>query len=108
MARQRKPGGTADRGYDGAHQAERKRWESLVASGQVQCHARICKKVLKGGSRWLKPTDEWHLGHTPDRRGWTGPEHAECNLSEAGIRGNRGRPKARPPAAQPWKTTQHW
>src|ERR1700722_10763209 len=72
-----KASGTA-RGYGYPHARLRAWWKPQVEAGLVQCHAVVC---LEPG-RWIKPGSEWHLGHTPDRTAWTGPEHAKCNLSE--------------------------
>ena len=69
---------TTQRGYGAAHQRERKRWESQVRSGLVDC--------VRCGQR-IESGDQWDLGHTPDRTAWTGPEHATCNRSEGGTRG---------------------
>jgi hypothetical protein len=42
----------------------------LVLAGRVRC-ARC--------GDWIVPGQEWDLGHTDDRRGYTGPEHEACN-----------------------------
>jgi hypothetical protein len=60
----------ARRGYGRAHQAERRRWETAVAEGLVDC-ARCGRPILPG--------EAWDLGHADDRASWTGPEHARCN-----------------------------
>jgi hypothetical protein len=78
---------TAARGYGGEHQALRAWWKPHVDSGTVQCHAAVCLMP----DRWITPGARWHLGHLPDRSGWTGPEHAKCNLSGGASRGNRQR-----------------
>jgi hypothetical protein len=75
------------RGYTTAHQKLRARWKPVVEGGMAQCHAAVCLE----GDRWIRPGTPWHLGHTPDRTAWTGPEHARCNESEGAIRGNRAR-----------------
>lgn len=45
----------------------------------------------------IPPDGEWHLDHTPDRRGYRGVAHAKCNTSEGARRGNarRGRRRSR-------------
>lgn len=80
-------GNTTDRGYGSRHQKLREQWEPYVEAGTVNCHAIVCLMP----DRWIRPGSEWHLGHTRDRTGWTGPEHAKCNLSEGGKRGGKKR-----------------
>ena len=71
--------GTAHRrGYGHTHRQLRTRWEPLVQSGKVSC-AKCGQLIL--------PTEPWDLGHTRNRDGYTGPEHARCNRREAGKRG---------------------
>ena len=79
------------RGYHYRHQKIRTGWAPLVNAGQVRCHAVLCLEERDGRSRWIVPGTPWHLGHTPDRTAWTGPEHARCNLSDGAVRGNRMR-----------------
>lgn len=76
-------GSTHARGYGKAHEAQRKAWAPKVARGEAECHAVICLEV----SRAISPAGEWHMGHTPDRSRWTGPEHPRCNTSEGATRG---------------------
>jgi hypothetical protein len=92
-------GTTAQRGYGREHARRRARWKPLVDAGQVMCHAVICLK----STRQIWPGTPWHLGHTPDRTAWTGPEHEQCNESEAAIRGNRARGRTRA-----WQTSRRW
>lgn len=70
----RRRGSTTARGYGGAHRALRKRLAPLVASGQVRC-ARCGELILPG--------TPWDLGHTGDRTGYHGAEHAACNRGAA-------------------------
>lgn len=79
-ARQRdKARGTAtQRGYGTKHTNERAKWARIIARTSVPC-AR-CHSPIPAGS----PSAAWQLGHTDDRRTWTGPEHTLCNLSAAG------------------------
>jgi hypothetical protein len=69
---ERNRGTRQQRGYDAAHDRERRRWTPIVARGHVQC-AR-CHKLIQ-------PGDTWDLDHTEDRRGYLGPSHAACNRS---------------------------
>lgn len=66
---------TADRGYGPLHRALRRRWEPQVRVGAVDC-ARCGRRIAPG--------DAWDLGHSDDRRSYTGPEHASCNRSARG------------------------
>jgi hypothetical protein len=78
----------AARGYGEAHKAMRKRYTALVASGLAVC-ARCGKPVA--------PRAPLDLGHTPDRTGWTGPEHPKCNRV-AGVEKRRSRHEPVSPA----------
>ncbi|GAA1992831.1 hypothetical protein GCM10009718_33170 [Isoptericola halotolerans] len=70
----------AARGYGAAHRRERARWQRTVDQGLASC-ARCHGPILPG--------EQWDLGHTDDRTGWTGPEHPSCNRSAGGRNGNR-------------------
>jgi hypothetical protein len=97
--RYRRRGTTTQRGYGRPHQKQRAQWKPLVDAGMVQCHAAICLEP----SRWITPGTPWHMGHTPDRTGWTGPEHQRCGAADGARRGNRNRPR------QPgWLTSRRW
>ena len=89
MARWR--GSTTQRGYGSAHQKLKNWWRPQVDAGMVSCHATICLMP----SRWIAPGTPWHLGHTADRTGWTGPEHQRCGAADGARRGNQRR-AARP------------
>lgn len=69
---------TTSRGYGSTHQKLRKQWTPVVNAGGTRC-AR-CGQLIEPGS-------EWDLGHTDDRRTWTGPEHSTCNRSAGGRNG---------------------
>jgi hypothetical protein len=89
---------TAARGYGGEHQRLRAQWKPTVDAGQAWCHAAICLQP----ARWIQPGTPWHLGHTPDRTAWTGPEHALCNDADGGRRSRmHGR-------TRPWQTSRQW
>lgn len=63
------------RGYDRAHDAERRRWQAELAIRPIQC-ARCGQPI--------NPGEPFDLGHTDDRTGWTGPEHPRCNRAAGG------------------------
>lgn len=75
-------GSRQERGYDARHEAERAKWKPVVEAGQAICAK--CRKPIAADA-------DWHMGHSDDRRFWTGPEHAFCNLSAAGRASHRGR-----------------
>lgn len=80
QVRERARGTATQRGYGSRHQLERRRWLPEVANGLVAC-AR-CGRPIRTGQAW-------DLGHTDDRRAWTGPEHAACNRAAAARKRNR-------------------
>jgi hypothetical protein len=86
-------GTTPERGYGYDHQKLRNRWKPKVETGQVRCHAMVCLEVRDGRSRLIAPGAPWHLGHTPDRTGWTGPEHERCGAADGARRGNQAQPR---------------
>lgn len=73
-------GSRQDRGYDAEHDRLRAEWARRGVVGRT-CPR--CGLPILAGQRW-------DLGHTDDRKGWTGPEHALCNRS-AGGRAAHGR-----------------
>jgi hypothetical protein len=89
---------TAERGYGGAHEALRKRWEPKVAAGKAYCHEPVCIKA----DRWIEPGSEWDLAHQDDRRYYRGPAHRECNAEEARRR------RAGPAGPVPFRRSQQW
>lgn len=64
------------RGYDAAHDRERRRWAALVSTGTIPC-AR-CGLTLQAG----QPFELDHADH--DRTRHLGPSHPTCNASAAG------------------------
>lgn len=68
------------RGYTSQHDRLRERWRPKVEACTVHCHATVCIE----SARLILPGQSWDLGHTEDRTGWTGPEHASCNRSAGG------------------------
>jgi len=81
IERAHRRGSTTARGYGGAHRALRKRLAPLVASGQMRC-ARCGGLILPG--------TPWDLGHTGDRTGYHGAEHAACNRRASRMGGRIG------------------
>lgn len=73
----RRRGSRQARGYDAEHDRLRREWALKVATGTIRCASPECRRVIAPGERW-------DLGHTPDRRGYRGPEHERCNRSEGG------------------------
>jgi hypothetical protein len=97
-------GKTAARGYGRPHQKLRAKWKPAVDAGQEFCRNPIC--LMPYGprvGRWIPPGTPWHLGHTPDRTAWTGPEHEQCNIADA----NRRRAH-RPRTSPGWFTSRRW
>jgi hypothetical protein len=88
---------TAERGYGGPHQLERRRVAKLVAAGLA-----ICPRC----GQLVRPGDEWDLDHRDDRQGYLGASHRACNRATRAIaakRRKRGGRKRGPPAV----TIQH-
>lgn len=104
--RRNEPGATVARGYGADHKRTRRYWEPIVAAGNAYCCEDRC---INPGGRWIAPGEPWHLAHEIDRKGYKGPAHKACNLSEAGTRGNKMRAKPetvdRP---REWRPTQDW
>jgi hypothetical protein len=71
--------GTTARGYGSSHQREREKWRPKVDAGLVNC-ARCGQPI--------EPGRPWDLGHSDDRKTWTGPEHpSSCNRKAGGRNG---------------------
>lgn len=81
-SREQQRGTRQQRGYDASHDRERARIAPAVERGEVPC-AR-CGVTIR-------PGEQWDLGHTDDRTGWTGAEHASCNRSDGGRKGAQAR-----------------
>lgn len=84
------------------HRHLRARIKRIVDGGQTRCcfgadcyWAEEVDGKLVGGV--VHPDEDWHLDHTPDRRGYRGVAHAKCNTSDGARRGNamRGRRRSR-------------
>lgn len=73
---ERARGTRQQRGYDANHDALRKQWAPLVATGNVKCWR--CKTYI--------PTEAaWDLGHVDeDRSRYRGPECVPCSRATAG------------------------
>jgi hypothetical protein len=101
--RRRHRGKTAARGYGWAHV---KTQRTAIAAWKPGDPCTRCGQPM--WHRWMldsrgRRVSAIHLAHTPDRTGYEGLQHARCNLSEAGTRGNRMRGVARA-----WRTSRHW
>ncbi len=92
---------TAARGYGGAHARLRRQWELVVDAGAAFCHQPVCLEERDGRTRRIIPGTPWDLGHTPDRTGWTGPEHRRCSRAD----GNRSQRRRQRRAAMTTLTT---
>lgn len=89
MAQRR--GTTTARGYGTRHRNLRTQWAPRVATGTVPCWR--CGDLIAPGTAW-------DLGHTDDRSGYGGPEHARaCNRSAGGRTTPQGYHHPRRPAA---------
>ena len=78
----RDPRTTSQRGYGTAHQRLRQQWQQAIDQGGVTC-ARCGYPIPPEQPR------AWDLGHTEDRSGYTGPEHARCNRAAGARKRNR-------------------
>jgi hypothetical protein len=89
---------TTQRGYGSKHQAERRRWSPLVATGTVVCWR--CGQLIR-------PDEPWDLGHDDhDRSLYRGPEHrGRCNRA-AGARKANARRRAATWRPQPPPVTE--
>ncbi|WP_309080290.1 hypothetical protein [Zhihengliuella sp.] len=67
-------GRTAARDYGAKHQRQRRDIERRGIENY---------RCAKCGEQF-EPGEPFHLGHTNDRRAWSGPEHVRCNLGAAG------------------------
>ena len=77
-AKDKARGTRQQRGYDAKHDAERKRWAPIVATGAVKCWR--CQVLLE-------PDEPWDLGHDDhDRSIYRGPECVRCNRATASRR----------------------
>jgi endogenous inhibitor of DNA gyrase (YacG/DUF329 family) len=89
--RDQQRGTTTQRGYDGAHKAERQRQVDAFTPGQP-C-ARCGKPIAS--------VDDADLGHVDDDRSrYSGLEHRRCNRATKG-RHNRRPTRPRPAVSQP-------
>ena len=75
---------TTERGYGAIHQAERAKWEPLVAKGGVMCARRGPNCIGEP----IGPDQAWDLGHQDgDRSKYNGPECIPCNRGTGGRNG---------------------
>ena len=83
-----KPKSAAARGYGAEHRELRARWPALFDEGHTTpcaCEHRGCPHHTGPCLAVVGADTAWDLGHTDDRRDWTGPECIPCNRS-AGAR----------------------
>lgn len=88
-----KPKSAAARGYGAEHRELRARWQALFDEGHTTpcaCEHRGCPHHTGPCLAVVGADTPWDLGHTDDRRDWTGPECIPCNRS-AGARNSNGR-----------------
>lgn len=78
-------GSTRLRGYGYQHQQAR---TAYLANWQPGDPCARCGQPMWG------PATEIHLGHTDDRTGYIGLEHAACNTADGAKRGNEDRPRS--------------
>lgn len=86
-------GSTTERGYGYTHRQVRA--AELPYAYGLPCL--FCGEIMR-------PGQQLHLDHTPDRRGYRGFAHASCNRLDGAKRGGkrtRGRRRA-------WTTTRSW
>ena len=95
---------TAARGYGGAHARLRRQWELVVDAGAAFCHQPVCLEEREGRTRRIISGTPWDLGHTPDRTGWTGPEHRRCSRAD----GNRSQRRQQAQQGTPLFTSRYW
>lgn len=85
---------TTARGYGAEHQAERRRWEPVVARGDGWCSEPIClmpTRVIQSGA-------PWHLAHDRTNGGYLGPAHVKCNTTEGATYRQHGQLAAGTPS----------
>lgn len=80
-------GDRVSRGYGAHHVALRKHYEARFETGESFTCVKCGKQITPGMP--------WDLGHTPDRKSYTGPEHEACNRSDGGKRGRAASKPAR-------------
>ena len=95
----------AARGYGPDHRRMRAAVAPHVRSGRAVC-TRCGKpiRLVRDALGRLVP-EPWDLGHSDDRRTWTGPEHASCNRSAGARKGNAQRARREhvdPPPPPGW------
>ena len=93
---------TTQRGYGNHHQKLRRH---LLAHWQPGDLCARCGKPM--WSRWTydhrgRQVSAIDLGHTDDRAGYQGLEHAHCNRAQGAAQGNRAR------APIGWRPSRRW
>lgn len=77
-------GNTTERGYGHSHQ-------TLRAALLPEAYGQPCPRC----GQTMTPDQQLDLGHTEDRTGYTGIEHATCNRGAGGRKAARNRQAAR-------------
>ena len=107
---------TAERGYDGPHQRERRRLDLTVQAGRAYCQQGLPGNGSSGTcikrTRWIQPGTRWALGHNDQRTAWIGTCHHACNQHDGAVKGGRviaarryGRhPTPHPTHLPPWRS----
>ena len=101
-ARVRWQGTTTARGYGARHQALRRLLLARWRPGDpcARCGQPMWQRWRTANGRRVTAID---LGHTADRTGWTGLEHAACNRADGARRGNSQRA-----GMQRWASARRW
>lgn len=88
-------GTSIERGYGQAHQAERRKWEPIVQSGEARCVFEDCQLPID-------PKGEWDLDHNADRTGWRGPAHVKCNRAAGARNATKARLRNQATTTRDW------
>lgn len=90
---------TNSNGYGAEHKQIRRQWAVRMRTEEVRC-ARCGLPIVEG--------EPWDLGHTADRAGYTGPEHATCNRKDGSARGIEALRAMRLASGAQFRTSRDW